>query len=394
MSGDPYGFRKPWQEYRSVRSTKSTVSCSLYALHRPALAPATRSLQVASLPGSLERFDLAQVSSLNAELLGLRAQEKEQLVDLNDRFASYTEQVHRLEQQNQALRGQLAALRQKEHEPSRLHLLYQQELRSLRGLLEAEAGEKLRLEARREQLREACSQLKGRQEAEARLRLQAEATLRKMREEAGQAALANSDVEGSIGSLLAEIAFLRKVCGEESAALAAQLQAAGRTLDVGLAGAAKPDLAGALREIRAQYEQLAGRNMQAAEDWYRTRFASAAELASRNNEAARSMREETAEYRRLLQSRSAELEALRGVIDALNQQLESVEDRQSGELATYQERVAELEQEISAAKQEMARHLHEYQDLLNVKMALDIEIAAYRKLLEGEETRLSYSPAL
>lgn len=98
----------------------------------------------------------------------------------------------------------------------------------------------------------------------------------------------------------------------------------------------KPDLAAALKDIRAQYENLSCRNQAQAEEWYRSKFATVTESAARNQDAIKHSKEELSEYRRQVQARTLEIEALRGHNEALERQIAEMEDHHNNEIGEMQ----------------------------------------------------------
>uniref|UniRef100_W5LAC5 Synemin, intermediate filament protein n=1 Tax=Astyanax mexicanus TaxID=7994 RepID=W5LAC5_ASTMX len=307
--------------------------------------------------------------------------EKLQLQELNQRLGQYLNRAQLLEQENARLVAELSAVRQSrsggERESGRVA-----ELREMRRLVERLSLEKSRAEMEKEQLRREFQSLQALCSDQTSVSRGIGGELRDCEQQLRRAQHTNGGLEQRLTQLQHEYALLEDSHRKEVAHLRSQLSSRALPVLTEVHRAAAPAVS--MEQEVEEYARHLSESWMETLEMYRQRMEEMEGAVREDQVKLEDFRRERAQYDSELNRLRAEVDKHSQVQLELEAQLMNMQENFRGDAIQYQIIIEELEQERNLLANTISEKLKEHQDLLQVKMGLGLEVAAYRALLEEE----------
>ncbi|XP_043930750.1 keratin, type II cytoskeletal 8-like [Protopterus annectens] len=377
---------------KAARASSVTSSTpGLYCGLRPGTGSIGRSTgaSISSILASSPTYLLSSSPlqlDVDPQLHQVRSQEKDQIKGLNNKFANFIEEVRRLELKNKKLDTELKILQDKDSYKSNIDQLLSLSLATIRQQIDNQDREKDRLVRDLANVQTEVQDLKSRYEDEINRRNDLENDFVVTKKEVDDCYLQKVELDSKVDSFTDENELLKLLFSEETKELQSQVHNA--EVVVSLDNSRDLEMSHIINDVKSQYETMAAKARDESEQWYRMKIDDMANEAAKYNDELKRARKEMADLTRFIQRLNGEIDVLKNQRANLENAIGQAEEQGEQALQNARDQVQELEEALKKMKQDMALQLRKYQELMDLKMALDIEIQTYRKMLEGEEMRI------
>lgn len=308
--------------------------------------------------------------------------EKHTMQNLNDRLAAYLEKVKSLETANRKLEIQIKEFFEKRAPVQAKDLTgYNATIEDLRKQIWAKMTENARLALQIDNAKLAAEDFQLKCENEVSMRMSVEADIARLKGVLSEFKLACGDMDIQIKGLNEELVWLRRNHEEELQLLRTQQSG---SVHVELDCAPPVDLDKVLQEMREQYEAVIQKNHRDAEKWFEGKVEVLQTQMTTSAVEVKTSQSEVTDLKRTFQTLEIELQGLLTQKSHLEKQLAEVGGRYGLQLSQLQQYIDNLEAELQQLTVSIQQQASEYQLLLDIKMRLEMEIAEYRRLLDGD----------